>query len=680
MELLGERPTWSMSGSEMLSTLDQLDAELARLETYRLHLIASLDTIGHAQETGAHDTAQLIEFRYRLDRARARRDVRLATALAKYDAVAAALPAPDHAVDADPQPETVASDAAGTFLRPAQAEVIVSALEQVPLAVPVEDLAVAERELVGLAQHLSPAELRRAGQRVRDVLDTDGPKPEEHKAYARENLTLTTAARGVKFRGYLANENAELLRAVIHANARPHKTIDGELDPRSREKRQADALTTALTIAATTWDTTQSPHPTTGPSRTGASTGVSSDGSAGAVLEDALAAGPVPSQEFATGVVTDRGKFGPVPGFGAKANITVTIDLQDLKAAAADAIGDTVYGDGLSAATIRRLACDARIIPLVLGSNSEPLDVGRSERLVTRPMRHALNARDRGCVVCGAPPIMCDAHHLISWLAGGETKVSNLALLCRRHHVDLHAGDWTITITNGTVHVARPTWADPPRQPYRRPTAQGPTTDSAPNTTTAAPGAGTEIIASRDESSSPRSPDLEALTSPTARANPKSAARGRPSTASTRASTLERLIAPQANPRGTADNPTGTADNPTGTADNPAGTADTTSLRDAACLAIWGELPPPSRSESTHAAPDDPQALDPWACTVGDANTRTVDIALDGEGTATVGDARHDCHALDTWGDRAEPTPPARRAGTDAATDRQASQAPYPET
>src|SRR3954447_19050679 len=262
MELLGERPTWSMSGSEMLSTLDQLDAELARLETYRLHLIASLDTIGHAQEIGAHDTAQLIEFRYRLDRTRARRDVRLATALAKYDAVAAALPAPDHAVDPDPQPETVASDAAGTFLRPAQAEVIVSALEQVPLAVPVEDLAVAERELVGLAQHLSPSELRRAGQRVRDVLDTDGPEPEEHKAYAREVLTLTTADRGVKFRGYWANENAELLRAIIHAGARPHKTIDGELDPRPRDKRQADALTTALTIAATALDGGLSTTPT----------------------------------------------------------------------------------------------------------------------------------------------------------------------------------------------------------------------------------------------------------------------------------------------------------------------------------------------------------------------------------------------------------------------------------
>jgi hypothetical protein len=131
-------------------------------------------------------------------------------------------------------------------------------------------------------------------------------------------------------------------------------------------------------------------------------------------------------------------------------------------AATADAIGATVYSSGLSAATIRRLACDANVVPIVLGSNSEPLDVGRSERLVTRAIRRALNTRDRGCVVCGAPPIMCDAHHLTSWIDGGDTKTTNLVLLCRRHHTDLHNGHWIITITNGEVHVTRPTWADPP--------------------------------------------------------------------------------------------------------------------------------------------------------------------------------------------------------------------------
>ncbi|MEU4192600.1 DUF222 domain-containing protein [Kribbella sp. NPDC026611] len=402
MKQLGERAPWSMSGGELLSTLDQLDVAIAQAETYRLQVIARLDVIGHAREIGAYDTAQLLEYRYRLDRSRARRDVQLARALPKYDAVASALPAVDVADE--------------VVLRPAQAEAIVSALEKVPASVPVDDVVVAERELVTLARHLSPSELRRAGQRVRDLLDPDGPEPEEQKAYARESLVLSVADRGVKFRGYLANENAELLRSLIHAGARPHKTGDGELDPRSREKRQADALTAALTVAA------------------------------GAL---------------------DAGDSSEVPGFGAKANITVTIDLEDLKAAAADSLGDVVYGDSLSAATVRRLACDAKVLPLVLGSNSEPLDVGRSERLVTRAMRRALNARDRGCVICGAPPLNCDAHHLTSWIDGGETSVNNLALLCRRHHLATHTGEWTITLTNGVVQVSRPTWSDPPSRPRR---------------------------------------------------------------------------------------------------------------------------------------------------------------------------------------------------------------------
>src|SRR3954471_24552455 len=129
MELLGERPAWSMSGAEVLSTLDRLDADLARRETYRLQLIARMDVLEHAQEIGAHNTAQLLEFRYRLDRSRALRDVRLARSLAKYDAISAALPDP-HADpdsadgDVDEAPEVV--------LRPAQAEAIVSALDQVP--------------------------------------------------------------------------------------------------------------------------------------------------------------------------------------------------------------------------------------------------------------------------------------------------------------------------------------------------------------------------------------------------------------------------------------------------------------------------------------------------------------------------------------------------------------------
>ncbi|TQJ17434.1 HNH endonuclease [Kribbella jejuensis] len=512
MELLGERPVWSMRGGELLSTLDALEAEIARLETCRLHVVGAIETTGYAAELGARDTAELLRFRYRLDASTARRTFRLAQALPKYPSVSAALDA-TAAVEPEADPDAADAEgdgaqgddaaAGGWLLRPAQAEAIVSALERVPAHVPVEDRDVAERELVGLAAHLCPAELRQAGTRMRDVLDTDGPEPEEAKAAAAESLTLTAADRGVKFRGYLANENAELFRALIHAGARPRKTVDGERDPRSREKRQADALSTTLTIAAAATDSgylrprTATPAHEHGPHQDGThhdgaradGGGLASATAAGHVPAEAEDAGPFAGADAVAmasgddvlpgfedvvpaewpgavgpegGDVEVAGVCGAVPGFGAKAQLTVTIDFRDLQAATADACGQLVFGDGLSAATVRRLACDAKIIPLVLGTNSEPLDVGRSERLVTRAIRRALNARDNGCVVCGAPPIMCDAHHLTSWIDGGETKVENLALTCRRHHVDVHDGQWTIRITNGVVHVARPAWAEPP--------------------------------------------------------------------------------------------------------------------------------------------------------------------------------------------------------------------------
>ncbi|MEV8377850.1 HNH endonuclease signature motif containing protein [Kribbella sp. NPDC056861] len=86
---------------------------------------------------------------------------------------------------------------------------------------------------------------------------------------------------------------------------------------------------------------------------------------------------------------------------------------------------------------------------------------------MSRYIRRALNRRDKGCVICHAPPSNCHAHHLIHWIDGGPTSITNLVLLCGAHHRAVHAGHWTITITNGVVAVARPTWADPtPTNPH----------------------------------------------------------------------------------------------------------------------------------------------------------------------------------------------------------------------
>ncbi|GAB3920781.1 hypothetical protein GCM10029976_006830 [Kribbella albertanoniae] len=252
MELLGERPAWSMNGSEALSSIDSIDAEIARLETARLPYVARVAETGHAEELGTRNTAELLAFRYRMDPRKAHATVRLALALPKYAAVADALPDPAVPVPVpDGTDDTLPPE---VLLRPEQMGVIVSMLEKVPATVPAEALRVAEEELVKLGRDMSPAELRKAAQRARDLLDQDGPEPDEQKAYARERLNLIPDEHGVRISGYLANDNAELLNATIHTGARPHRTPDGDLDPRSAEKRRADALSDTLRIAAAATD------------------------------------------------------------------------------------------------------------------------------------------------------------------------------------------------------------------------------------------------------------------------------------------------------------------------------------------------------------------------------------------------------------------------------------------
>ena len=131
-----------------------------------------------------------------------------------------------------------------------------------------------------------------------------------------------------------------------------------------------------------------------------------------------------------------------------KAQVVVTIDYERLAGAIRGA-GRTLDGTVLSPQAVRKLACDASIIPMVLGSQSQPLDVGRTKRLVTPALLAALWARDKGCTFpgCGRPPQWCDAHHVRHWADGGPTNLTNLTLLCAHHHTFVHTHDLTATVT-----------------------------------------------------------------------------------------------------------------------------------------------------------------------------------------------------------------------------------------
>ena len=86
----------------------------------------------------------------------------------------------------------------------------------------------------------------------------------------------------------------------------------------------------------------------------------------------------------------------------------------------------------------RRIACDAATVTMRHGPDGGVLDVGRRTRTVSPALRRALAARDGQCRFPGCPARRCDAHHIRHWADGGETALSNLMLLCRRHHRAVH--------------------------------------------------------------------------------------------------------------------------------------------------------------------------------------------------------------------------------------------------
>ena len=146
---------------------------------------------------------------------------------------------------------------------------------------------------------------------------------------------------------------------------------------------------------------------------------------------------------------------------GARPRVAVTLSLDALKGRV-DWSPVTDDGTELSPATARRLACDADVIPVVLGTRSEVLDVGRAHRLVTPALWRALVCRDRHCAFpgCTRPPVMGHAHHLAHWADGGPTSLGNLVLLCGHHHRLIHSTPWQVRLNAGD---GRPEFLPPPK-------------------------------------------------------------------------------------------------------------------------------------------------------------------------------------------------------------------------
>ena len=411
---------WQLADDEVetaLATVQDLRARTAAVEAMLLREAGTRDLKARTQ---ASSTVRWLGDRFRLSRADANARVRVAEALGRHP---------------------VLSDALGSgAVTGEQAEALTPVLDAVA-ALPglhEEERAAAGRFLVAQCATLTPRELARAGgalvealtvtPSVDDPADAGALAREQERAEAEaqeaERNVLTVTRRRGRLLAILEPGviGEAVLQEWVRKNEKKHAGCDGFEDTRPRSERLGDAMVDLLTAAAGL------PTPRVAPD---------SDG-------------PPPSTTV----------------------LTVTTTVDGLQSGLAR-MGRLDTGLAMSAAALRMLACDALIVPAVLGTPSEVLDLGRAYRDFNRAQRRAAALRDRGCVApgCDQPPAACHVHHMWWWIEGGPTDLDNAALLCGFHHRMVHRQGWAMTLApNGYPHLVPPKTIDPhqrPRQHHR---------------------------------------------------------------------------------------------------------------------------------------------------------------------------------------------------------------------
>jgi hypothetical protein len=256
-----------------------------------------------------------------------------------------------------------------------------------------------ETELLEKARQFSVGRLWHFCHHLRHALDPEGFTAEQRRATEERSLKLSPCEDGtLLLEGWLDSVGGAALRSALEPLALPH----GDHDERNGERRNADALVEIVTHVEDAGSLPQRPH------------------------------------------------------------LQVTASLDTLRGLAGSPAGDLEYSLPVSAETVQRLACDGTITRVVLAPESVVIDVGRARRVVAGPTRRALAARDGHCrwPRCDRPASWSDAHHVIHWSKGGETDLSNMVLLCHRHHWMAHEGGWQLVQTaEGEVLTV------PPRPP-----------------------------------------------------------------------------------------------------------------------------------------------------------------------------------------------------------------------
>ncbi|TQL69992.1 uncharacterized protein DUF222 [Nocardioides albertanoniae] len=380
--------------SQKKHLLTQLEKLRAQQDALMLRVLAVSGDI--AEETGDKDASAWIRAELLLDKGTARAQIKLATAVSKQDLVAAGLAAGEISQD--------------------KARVITKTLDNIaanPTATS-EDLILAEKLLVDYATRLTAKELQIVGRRILREIDPARFEDAEAKALLaeEERARQKTALRvwdnhdgTIGFNGILPISIGMRFKTQVEAWAQPRKQrlVDKGVSLPPWERLMGQGFTRLIET----------------------------------IDPDAL------------------------PRHGGDATVVnVVIFLEELRKELGTAtLGfDETNGHTITAAEARTMACNATIIPWVLGSDGQVLDAGRSSRFFQPIQRKALRLQQKCCQAegCDMPPEWCDAHHLTAWALGGRTDLKDGVLLCPHHHRLAHAPGYVHErLPDGTIRFTR---------------------------------------------------------------------------------------------------------------------------------------------------------------------------------------------------------------------------------
>ena len=305
------------------------------------------------------------------------------------------------------------------------ANYIISALAQASPRAEASDLLAAEDALVAFARECPADLVRRVANSWREALDVDGIEPREEALAALISLRRTIRPNGMK-------------RYIIDADPLGAAYLDAAIDSHVGANIRRPSFDAASDDAAS--------DDTLIDQRSIAQLG------AEAIIELARHGIDCTNTEIPIRATT----------------VVVRMTLESLLSGLGEANIDGIE-QPISAGTARRLAAEAQIIPMVLGGDSEVLDLGVTQRLFSRAQKIAMGERFGGCAWrnCSQPPSHTEAHHVVWWGRSGASNLQNGILLCSKHHHEVHRNNWMIEVRGNVPWFIPPSSIDRRRTPRR---------------------------------------------------------------------------------------------------------------------------------------------------------------------------------------------------------------------